>query len=145
MIENGEGSMVLVSSVVGLGEGLPGSANYSSAKHGVLGLMRSAAMELGPLNIRVNAICPGHIRTGLHGWQGALDLMHGGPGGSEKDLIQAGHNYSALKGRGPLEPEVVSDSVAFLLSDEAKHLTGVILPVDAGHTILPRTNVNPVH
>ncbi|MFC9841187.1 SDR family NAD(P)-dependent oxidoreductase [Rhodococcus sp. NPDC127530] len=145
MIENGVGSIVLISSVVGIGEGLPGSANYASAKHGVIGLLRTAAMELGPLNIRVNAVCPGFIRTGLHGWQGAVDLMAGHPGGTEADLIQAGHNYGILKGRGPLEPGHVSETVAFLLSDEAWAVTGTIVPVDAGHTILPRINPSPAY
>ena len=145
MIENGEGAIVLVSSVVGMGEGLPLSANYSAAKHGVIGLLRTAAMELGPLNIRVNAVCPGFIRTGLHGWQGAVDLMAGHPGGTEEDLIQAGHHYGILKGRGPLEPSNVSHAVAYLLSDEASAVTGTIMPIDAGHTILPRTNTSPVY
>jgi NAD(P)-dependent dehydrogenase (short-subunit alcohol dehydrogenase family) len=145
MIENGEGSMVLISSVVGIGEGLPGSANYAAAKHGVIGLLRTAALELGPLNIRVNAVCPGHIRTGLHGWQGALDLMAGHPGGTLDDLQEAGHHYGILKGRGPLDPSDVSQTVAFLLSDEASNLTGAIIPVDAGHTILPRTNQSPAY
>lgn len=145
MIENGVGSIVLISSVVGIGEGLPGSANYASAKHGVIGLLRTAAMELGPLNIRVNAVCPGFVRTGLHGWQGAVDLMAGHPGGTEADLIQAGHHYGILKGRGPLEPGHVSETVAFLLSDEAWAVTGTIVPVDAGHTILPRINPSPAY
>ena len=145
MIENGEGAIVLISSVVGMGEGLPLSANYSAAKHGVIGLLRTAAMELGPLNIRVNAICPGFIRTGLHGWQGAVDLMAGHPGGTEADLIQAGHHYGILKGRGPLEPSHVSHAVAYLLSDEASEVTGAIIPIDAGHTILPRVNGSPAY
>lgn len=145
MIERGEGSVVLVSSVAGFGEGLPLGSPYSSAKHGVLGLMRTAAMELGPLNIRVNAITPGFIRTGLHGWQGAVDLMAGHPNGTQEDLVQAGHHYGILKGRGPLEPIHVSEAVAYLLSDAAWAVTGTILPIDAGHTILPRVNQSPTY
>jgi NAD(P)-dependent dehydrogenase (short-subunit alcohol dehydrogenase family) len=141
MLERGEGSIVLISSVVGMNEGLPLSANYSAAKHGVLGLLRTAAMELGPLGIRVNAVCPGFIRTGLHGWQGALDVMAGHEGGTLADLEEAGYHYGILKGKGIIEPSEVSETVAFLLSDAARSLTGTIVPVDGGHTILPRSNL----
>ena len=79
MTEREEGSIVLISSISGL-EGQALSANYSSAKHGIIGLMRSAALELGPHNVRVNVICPGFIDTPIHHWQGAYDLLAGHEG-----------------------------------------------------------------
>jgi NAD(P)-dependent dehydrogenase (short-subunit alcohol dehydrogenase family) len=144
MIEHGHGSIVVISSVVGFGEGIDRGCNYAASKHGMIGLMMTAALELGPLNVRVNAICPGFIDTNMHRWQDAMDFMAGHEGGSEDDLTTAGYCYGILKGRGPLAPDQVSRTAAFLLSDEAESLTGTIVPVDAGHTILPRVNQSPV-
>jgi SDR family mycofactocin-dependent oxidoreductase len=143
MIENGGGSIVLISSVVGL-EGQQLSANYTSAKHGVIGLMRTAAQELGPHNIRVNAICPGFIDTKMHQWQGAYDLLAGKPGGGPEDRIAAARTYGLLKGRSVLDPVHVSNAVLWLLSDDAMQVTGLPLPVDAGHMVCPHYNPAPV-
>jgi NAD(P)-dependent dehydrogenase (short-subunit alcohol dehydrogenase family) len=147
MIENGGGAVVLVSSVMGLDEGMAGSGPYSVSKHGIIGLMRSAAMELGPHGIRVNAICPGFIDTDMHRWQGAYDLMAGKPDGegTPQALVDAGRAYAILKGNSGLTADEVAKTVAFLLSDAAAVLSGVIMPVDAGHSILPRVNQSPVH
>src|SRR3712207_7980681 len=67
MIERRSGSMVLISSVNGV-RGNAGAAHYAASKHGVLGLMRSAALELGPHRVRVNAICPGLVDTPMVNW-----------------------------------------------------------------------------
>jgi NAD(P)-dependent dehydrogenase (short-subunit alcohol dehydrogenase family) len=146
MIETGRGSIVLVSSVMGFDEGMAGSAAYSVSKHGILGLTRSAAMEFGVHGVRVNAICPGFIDTDMHRWQRAYDLMAGKPEGegTPDALTEAGRAYAALKGNTGLTSEEVAKTVAFLLSDAAGVLTGVIMPVDAGHSILPRVNQSPV-
>jgi SDR family mycofactocin-dependent oxidoreductase len=143
MIERGEGSIVLISSVVGL-EGQMLSANYTSAKHGVIGLMRTAAQELGPHNIRVNAICPGFIDTKMHMWQGAYDLLGGKPGSGPAERIEAAKTYGLLKGRSVLDPVHVSNAVLWLLSDDAMQVTGLPLPVDAGHMVCPHYNPAPV-
>lgn len=143
MIERREGAIVLISSISGL-EGQALSANYSSAKHGVIGLMRSTALELGPHNIRCNAICPGFIDTPIHHWQGAYDLLAGHPGGTAQDRAEAARYYGILAGRGPLDPKHVSNAVLFLLSDESGEITGHELPVDSGHMVLPHFNPAPV-
>ncbi len=143
MIDRREGAIVLISSISGL-EGQALSANYSSAKHGVIGLMRSTALELGPHNIRCNAICPGFINTPIHHWQGAYDLLAGHPGGTAEDRDAAARYYGILAGRGPLDPAHVSRSVLYLLSDDSSEITGLELPVDAGHMVLPHFNPAPV-
>ena len=143
MKEREEGAMVLISSINGV-EPLPNAIHYCAAKFGVLGVMKTVAAEGGPFNVRCNGILPGFIGTDIHKWQGAYDYMAGKPGGTDADRLAAAPYYGALKGRGPLDPSEVSKAVLFLLSDEARHITGIEIPVDAGHTVLPNFNPAPV-
>jgi SDR family mycofactocin-dependent oxidoreductase len=143
MIEQKRGAIVLTSSVNGFEAGA-GMTHYVAAKHGVLGLMRNAAVELGPYNIRCNAICPGIVDTKMNDWPGAYDMMAGHPGGTPQDRQQNAYGWSALAGRGLLTPSSMSRSVVFLASDDARDITGVALPVDGGHAVLPGSNPNPV-
>jgi len=143
MIGNRRGSIVLTSSVNGFEAGA-GMAHYVSAKHGVLGLMRNAALELGPYNVRCNAVCPGIVDTKMNDWPGAYDMMAGAPGGTPAHRRDAGYNWSALAGRGLLDPATISRAVLWLASDDSADVTGVALPVDGGHAILPGMNPNPV-
>lgn len=143
MIERRRGSIVLTSSVNGFEAGA-GMTHYVAAKHGVLGLMKNAAIELGPYNIRCNAICPGFVDTKMNEWQGAYDMMAGHEGGTPQDRVDSAYNWTALATRGALEPSSISRSVVFLASDDARDITGVALPVDGGHAILPGLNPNPV-
>jgi SDR family mycofactocin-dependent oxidoreductase len=143
MIEQKRGAIVLTSSVNGFEAG-GGMTHYVAAKHGVLGLMRNAAVELGPYNIRCNAICPGIVDTKMNDWPGAYDMMAGHPGGTPQDRQQNAYGWSALAGRGLLSPSSMSRSVVFLASDDARDITGVALPVDGGHAVLPGSNPNPV-
>ena len=143
MIENRGGSIVLTSSVNGFEAGA-GFTHYVSAKHGVLGLMRNAALELGPFNIRCNAVCPGIVDTAMNDWQGAYDMMAGRPGGTPEDRRRGAYTWSALAGRGLLNPASIAQAVLWLASDDAADVTGVVLPVDGGHAILPGSNAEPV-
>jgi SDR family mycofactocin-dependent oxidoreductase len=143
MISARRGSIVLTASVNGFEAGA-GMSHYVAAKHGVLGLMRNAALELGPYNIRCNAVCPGIVDTRMNDWQGAYDMMAGGPGGTQEDRQSAAYNWSALAGRGLLRPSTISKAVVWLASDDAIDVTGVALPVDGGHSILPGVNPDPV-
>ena len=144
LIERGEGSILFISSANGLEAG-PLYAHYTAAKHGLLGLMRTAAVELGPYGIRVNAICPGFIDTPINDYQGSYDLMAGAEpgGGTPEDRITASKHWSVLKGRSVIQPEAVSNAALFLSSDEANELTGLVMPVDAGHMVLPAFNPAP--
>jgi NAD(P)-dependent dehydrogenase (short-subunit alcohol dehydrogenase family) len=143
MIEREQGSIVLISSCAGL-VGQERGPHYSSAKHGLIGLMRSAAQELGRHNIRVNAVCPGFIDTKIHEWQGAYDLFAGKPGGGPEDRLGAAKFHGILKGRTVLDPVHVSNAVLWLLSDDAMQVTGLPVVVDAGHLMAPHYNPSPV-
>jgi len=139
------GAIVFTSSGNGLVAG-ENFAHYTAAKHGVIGLMKTVAIELGPYGVRANAVCPGFIDTPMNTWQGALDMMAGGGPGSgslEARSTNALH-MGALAGRGLVAPGAVSQAVLFLASDEAADVTGVALPVDAGRVVLPGFNPNPV-
>jgi SDR family mycofactocin-dependent oxidoreductase len=142
MIERRRGSVVITSSVNGFEAG-GGMAHYVAAKHGVLGLMKNAALELGPYNIRCNAVCPGLIDTKMNDWQGVYDRMAGHEGGTPADRQEAGYNWNALAGRSLLSPQAVSNAVLFLSSDAANEITGISLTIDGGHMALPGFNPSP--
>jgi SDR family mycofactocin-dependent oxidoreductase len=143
MISQQSGSIVLTASVNGLEAGA-GYAHYVAAKHGVLGLMRNTALELGQFGIRCNAVCPGFVDTAMNDWQGAHDMMIGGPGGTPEDRRVGAFGWSAIAGQGMLPAEAISEAVVWLSSEAASRVTGVALPVDSGHMILPGFNANPL-
>jgi len=121
------GAMVAVSSIAGAVYGWEGHAHYAAAKAGVLGLVRSLAVELGPRQIRVNAVVPGLIKTPQ-----SLDPVNSlGPDG----LQRAGNDIPW--GRVG-EPEEVASVIAFLTSNDAQYVTGQSLIVDGGLTVKMR-------
>ena len=142
MISQRSGAIVVTSSINGLECG-PMFAHYTAAKHGVIGFMRTAAQELAPHSIRINAVCPGFMDTPMNMWQGSLDMIAGHRGGTPAERVRNAYHYHALAGRGALAPEAVAEAVRWLASDAAKHITGVALPVDAGHLVLPGFNNDP--
>ena len=77
-------------------------------------------------------------------WQGAYNMFAGHEGGTREERNQGGYSFHALAGRGMLPPTAVSNAILWLVSDEAADITGVALPVDAGHMILPGLNPSPV-
>jgi SDR family mycofactocin-dependent oxidoreductase len=123
LIERGGGSIVITGSAASL-RGYPGISHYVAAKHGVVGLMRSLAIELAPHGVRVNCVLPGGVRTPM----GTADVMQGWLA-SEPDAARA---LTALLAVDLVEPEDVGAAVAWLASDQARAVTGVALPVDAG-------------
>lgn len=142
MIERQQGSIVLTSSTNGL-EGGAFYSHYAAAKYGVVGLMKSIALELGPQGIRANTVNPGTILTGMTDNQQGYDMMAGHPGGTKDDLIAAGRSFSILKGVGFMDPEVIANAAAFFNSSLAATVTGVTLPVDAGHLAMAGINLDP--
>lgn len=125
------GSIVLTSSVGGL-KAYPHCGNYVAAKHGVVGIMRAFGVELGHHNIRVNTVHPTHVSTGMIMNEGTWklfrpDLENPGP----EDMAPICQMFHTLP--VPWVDAVdVSNAVLFLASDEARYITGVTLPVDAG-------------
>ena len=108
--------------------------------------MKTLALELAPHGIRVNSIHPGAILTPMTSWQGAWDMMSGKPEGegTEADMLEAGYHFHALKGNGFLSPQRIADTALYLNSELASSVTGVTIPVDAGHLLIPGVNMSPV-
>jgi SDR family mycofactocin-dependent oxidoreductase len=143
MREQQSGSIVLTASTNARepGEEL---IHYTAAKHGVVGLMRSVALECAEYGIRCNSISPGSINTAMIQFPEILDKMAGGePGsGTLEHAVRAGYHYHALP-EPSMEPEVTAKTALYLNSDLASVVTGVDIPVDAGHGMLPGVNVWP--
>ena len=135
MIEQGRGgAVVLTSSAFGLtgrgGDGTGGSDGYVASKHGVVGLMRTFATWLGPHGIRVNCVNPSGVATRMV-LNPAVEALFGGgddPAPDPKPVDDVANLFDV----GLVEVEDVTAAVAFLASDEARYVTGVALPVDAG-------------
>ena len=114
------GAIVNTSSGAGL-IGVPGMPAYVAAKHGVAGLTRAAALEYGRHNIRINAVCPGPIRTPM--------MMRGLQ--RRPDLEERFARSEPLKRLG--EPTEIGEAAAWLCSDRASYVTGLPMPVDGGY------------
>ena len=143
MIERKRGSIVVTASVNSVEPG-PDFTHYVAAKHGVIGLMKNIAVELAPYGIRCNAISPGAVNTGMLRNPLAFDMFAGHEGGTEADLVEGGRRYHLLKGVSVLDPQAIADAALFLNSDLAATVTGVAVPVEAGHLLIRGVNDNPV-
>ena len=128
------GSIVLTSSIAGL-IAQPGLAHYVSAKHGVVGLMKTLALELAPLNIRVNSVHPTNVDTDMIQNEPTYRIfLPDDPSPTREKFAVPAAEMNAL----PIpwiEPVDVTNAVMFLASDEARYVTGVSLPIDAGASI----------
>lgn len=125
------GSVILTSSVGGL-KAYPHTGHYIAAKHGVVGLMRTFAVELGQHFIRVNSVHPTNVNTPMFMNEGTMklfrpDLKNPGP----EDLKVAAQFMHVLP-VGWVEPVDISNAVLFLASDESRYITGLPVTVDAG-------------
>jgi (+)-trans-carveol dehydrogenase len=127
------GAIILTSSGLGL-EGMPNVGHYVSAKHGVVGLMRTLALELAPDMIRVNSVHPTTVNTDMIQNAAAYELF--APDLPEDERTSAVISERLLTINALpipwIEPVDVSNAVLWLASDEARYVTGVPLPIDAG-------------
>jgi NAD(P)-dependent dehydrogenase (short-subunit alcohol dehydrogenase family) len=122
MLEQGAGAVINTSSGAGL-IGFPGQANYVAAKHGVIGLTRSAALEYIARGVRVNAICPGTARSRM------VDEWMDGSAEAEAEVASL-HPIGRIA-----EPEEIARAALWLASDASSFVVGVALPVDGGYTV----------
>lgn len=120
MLKHGGGSIVNTASAAGL-IGLPGGTAYVASKHGVAGLTKSAALEYAKSGIRINAVCPGFIRTAM-----TERVMDGGS--ISEDAMIAAEPLGRIG-----KPEEIASVVLFLCSDDASFVTGLPMPVDGGY------------
>jgi SDR family mycofactocin-dependent oxidoreductase len=127
LIAGGGGSMILTSSTAGL-KGMPFVAPYVAAKHGVVGIMRLLAIELGRHSIRVNTLHPTGVDTPMGAMNAALEpLLDADP-----DLAPLFMNVLPVE---LTEPNDQSNAVLFLACDESRYVTGLEMKVDAGYTL----------
>jgi SDR family mycofactocin-dependent oxidoreductase len=121
------GTIVFTSSVSGL-KGVASTGHYVAAKHGLVGLMRTLAIELAPHRIRVNCVHPTAVRTTMSQNPAMQTCL-------EYQLDQGSNTMQNLLPVELLEPEDVSSAILWLVSDSARYVTGISLPVDAGFLI----------
>jgi (+)-trans-carveol dehydrogenase len=124
------GSIILISSTSGL-VGVAGMAHYVAAKHGVTGLMKACAIELGPFDIRVNAVASSNVNTPMIRNPAVREVWTGDPDASDDEVVRAMSAMHILNVPW-VEPADISHTVAWLASDDARYVTGSTIPVDAG-------------
>jgi len=136
MLPRRRGKIICIGST-GSFKGLYGLGHYSAAKHGVIGLVKTLARELAPYDINVNAVCPTTVDTGMVNNQAFYEYFAGGPGphATREHAFERMSEMNLLPERGMLAPEDISAVILWLASEEARHMTGYALPIDAGFLI----------
>jgi len=134
LIAGGGGAVILTSSVLGL-RASANSIHYNTAKHGVVGIMRSVANEFAQHRIRVNSVHPTLVNTVMIQNEQVWGLFQpDNPHPTQESAAPVFETVNALPVPW-VEPADISNAILFLASDEARYITGVTLPVDAGAMI----------
>ena len=131
--QRGGGSVILVSSTAGI-KSVAGASQYSAAKHGIVGLARTLANELGPQSIRVNTVVPGAVNTEMTNNPTTFARLRPDLDNPTEDDVTPILTRRNLLPLPWAEPEDVANAVLFLASDESRCITGQQLVVDAGQT-----------
>jgi len=130
MIERGQGGAIVLTSstagITGIGGGTRGGLGYTASKHGVVGLMRSYANNLAQYSIRVNTVHPTGVRTPMVVNEAMQEFLQNDP-----SLSNAMANALPVD---MVEPVDISNAILWLVSDDARYVTGITVPVDAGFT-----------
>ena len=129
MVDQGKGGRIINIASQASKSGFPHAQAYTSSKHGLVGLVRSAAIELGPHQITVNNICPNHVTTGLGAWQNEYFSKVVGAD-SVEDYLKAMADRIPLKRPGKASD--TANAVAFLASEEAEYITAESMNVSGG-------------
>jgi NAD(P)-dependent dehydrogenase (short-subunit alcohol dehydrogenase family) len=131
-VDQRSGRFIATSSAVGkMGTG--NNTNYGAAKWGVIGLVKSAAVDLGPYNVTCNAVCPGYVSTPLLNNDLTTSVFF--PGDDSKTMedvdawIRGTHHFLPV---GRLDPSEISKAIVFLASDDARYISGSTVDVSAG-------------
>jgi NAD(P)-dependent dehydrogenase (short-subunit alcohol dehydrogenase family) len=128
LIAQGTGGRIITISSTSALVGIPDQVNYQSAKHGVVGQVRTLALELAPHNITVNTVCPTVTSSPL------LDYLMDKGQAYFQDVARLCGSSTVFPGLDYLEPRDVTHAVLWLASDAARYVTGIALPVDGGFT-----------
>lgn len=140
LIDGGRGGSIVITSSGAGAQGIPNAGHYVAAKHGLVGLTRTLALELAPHHIRVNVILPGMIDTVMLHNKPTYDLFMPELDESERTREEF-RSRCALWGILPdvpwLDSRDISNAVLWFASDESRYVTGVALPVDAGVLVKP--------
>ena len=132
LMSRGEGGSIILTSSVGGLKAYPHTGHYIAAKHGVVGLMRTFAVELGAHFIRVNSIHPTNVNTPMFMNEGTMKLFRPDLPNPGPDDLKVAAQFMHVLPVGWVEPVDISNAVLFLASDESRYITGLPLTVDAG-------------
>jgi SDR family mycofactocin-dependent oxidoreductase len=128
------GSIILTSSVGGL-KAYPNVGHYAAAKHGMVGLMRAFALELGQHSIRVNSVHPTNVNTPMFMNEGTMKMFRPDLENPTVADFEPVAKFMHVLPIGWVEPVDISNAVLFLASDEARYITGLTMTVDGGTTL----------
>ncbi|GAB3081879.1 mycofactocin-coupled SDR family oxidoreductase [Nocardioides zeae] len=132
MIERGEGGAIVMTGSAASVTGIPNLSGYVASKHAVLGLMRTLAKEVGRYQIRVNAVMPGNCNTPMFDNEGIRRLyVPDAENPDQKTFLDRAATMSPM--RNPyVDPEDVSEAIAYLVSPAGRYVTGVAMSIDGG-------------